>query len=112
MSETQNWVGRSGTSYLYEVYEHPHKFGQVEGNYIYTKKIANYWEAIYIGEGNLADRGGPSHQQAGCISSKGATHIHAHSNPVEAARKSEEKDLLARHPEAYAPKGCNVKEGG
>jgi len=35
-----------------------------------------------------------------------------HKNAKESDRLSEERDLLAAFPQAYFPKGCNVKKGG
>lgn len=116
MSErkTCNWNGASGTSYKYYVYELPHSFNDDQnGNYIYTKiNNNNKWVPIYIGQGDLGDRVGPSHHKADCISSKGATHVHVHLNSTEKNRLSEESDLLANYTNAYAPSGCNEKSGG
>jgi hypothetical protein len=112
-SKTTAWVGASGASYTYYVYTLPHSFkeGQ-DGNYIYAKLEDKKWKPVYIGEGDLGERVSDEHHQASCIKSKGATHIHAHLNTDEAARKAEEADLLKAHPEAYKPTGCNVKTGG
>ena len=84
------------------------------GNYIYAKVVNNVWVPVYIGQGDLSVRCTTNHHQTECINSKAATHVHVHSHktPDEAARLAEERDLLAGHPEAYSPKGCNVKEGG
>jgi hypothetical protein len=38
--------------------------------------------------------------------------VHVHKNGNLQERRSEEQDLLAAHPEAYSPVGCNVKPGG
>jgi hypothetical protein len=107
------WTGVSGKQYTYWWYTLPHSFKDgVFGNYIYAKIVSNEWVPIYIGEGDLGTRVGPSHHQADCIKRKGATHIHAHTQPDEAVRKAEEAGLLANYPQAYAPTGCNVKTGG
>ena len=85
-----------------------------EGNYIFAKLTnpsTEYYDAVYIGEGNLNDRT-KAHIREGCVTAKGATHIHAHLNADEDARKSEESGLLAKHTEAYVPLGCNIKIGG
>ena len=111
-NQTADWIGASGKKYSYWVYPLPAsiKSGQ-DGNYIFTKVVNNTWVPIYIGQGDIGDRL-DNHHQATCIKSKGATHLHAHKNADERARLAEEDDLLAAHPEAYAPAGCNIRRGG
>ena len=106
------WTGASGRKYTYGTYEISVTHKQVDGNYIFCKVVNNIWVPIYIGEGDLSSRIGSNHHQWNCIAKKGATHVHTHANAREADRRSEEKDLLAGHPSAYAPQGCNQKEGG
>ena len=112
-NETCSWIGKSGNSYVYEVFNlHVSlNVGQM-GNYIYTKIVNGRWRPIYIGQGDLGERIASSHHKAKCISQKGATHVHAHLNPRENDRVYEEKDLLANHLIAYEPIGCNEKIGG
>lgn len=111
--DTVEWTGASGTKYTYWIYErHPSIKEGATGNYIYTKVVDNVWVPVYIGQGDLSVRATDNHHQIECIDSKKATHVHMHTNAKEADRLAEEKDLLAGHPEAYAPKGCNVKKGG
>jgi hypothetical protein len=108
------WIGASGTRYQYAIFpRHPQNIpsGAV-GNYIYSKVVNNVWIPIYIGQGDLSVRATKNHHQIECINSKGATAIHMHSNAKESDRLAEERDLLAGHPDAYTPKGCNVKIGG
>ena len=106
-------IGDSGTKYTYFVWELPASFdANQDGNYIYCRlNSKNHWEPIYIGQGDLKDRT-EKHHQAICIKGKGATHIHAHLNANEAARRAEERDLLLNYTNAYQPIGCNEKEGG
>lgn len=112
-SDTCNWNGASGKTYLYHVHTLPFSFdSKQDGNYIYTKIVNNKWTPIYIGQGDLGDRVGPNHHQANCINNKGATHVHAHLNPVEQNRTNEESDLLASYTNSYKPNGCNEKIGG
>ena len=109
-----NWPGASGEQYKYYVRKLPVslKTGQ-DGNYIYARKNPRgQWVPIYIGEGDLRERSGPSHHQAECIHRKGATHFHCHLESNAAARRAEQADLLRRFTNAYAPKGCNEKRGG
>lgn len=108
------WIGETGTQYKYFIHLLPVNFDpNQDGNYIFSKKNENgKWVPIYIGEGDLAERVNDNHHQAACIKRKGATHVHEHLNPIEANRLAEEEDLLARYTSAYAPSGCNQKEGG
>ena len=113
MKETVVWTGGSGTKYTYHVYSLPRSFNTGQnGNYIFAKKTATGWDAVYIGEGDLGERISENHHKWDCIKEKGAGHVHVHLNTDEQARKSEESDLLDGNPEAYEPIGCNEKEGG
>lgn len=106
------WIGAQGKRYRYWSHRLPYRCdpGQ-DGNYILTKLRNNIWIPIYIGEGNLDERiNDPTHYN--CAIGKGATHVHLHLNATEQARLAEESDLLAGHPDAYAPIGCNQKPGG
>lgn len=110
---TVNWTGGSGRQYTYHIYPLPVNFDPNQsGNYIYSRLSQdNKWIPIYIGQGDLKDRT-ENHHKATCIRSKGATHVHVHTNSVEANRLSEERDLLANYTNAYEPLGCNEKIGG
>jgi hypothetical protein len=111
---TVAWNGASGQQYTYWIYALPAGIntGQ-DGNYIYTKVVNNTWVPIYIGQGDLGDRTNiDQHHQSRCLRSQGATHVHAHKNARETDRIAEERDLLAGHPNAYQPTGCNDKSGG
>jgi len=116
MSDTPtcNWIGASGTPYRYFIHKLPVSFNTDQpGNYIFSKlNTANKWEPIYIGEGDLGTRVSDNHHQWTCIQRKGATHVHVHTNSTENERLAEERDLLANYTNAYAPNGCNEKEGG
>lgn len=71
-----------------------------DGNYIFAKIVDGNWRPIYIGEGDLGKRISQNHHKAECITSKGATHVHMHLNPVEKDRLKEEQDLLANYTQA------------
>ena len=106
------WTGASQKRYGY--WSYPLLFtcnaGQ-NGNYIFTKVVNNVWVPIYIGQGDLNERiNDPTHSE--CAAAKGATHVHVHTNSSEQDRLVEEADILANHPNAYAPTGCNEKIGG
>lgn len=109
--ETVEWSGASRTKYKYWVYQLPAnvKSGQ-DGNYIYTKIENNYWQPLYIGQGDLGERTNiEKHHQSTCLKRKGATHVHAHKNDIEGDRLTEEDDLLRNYTQAYQPTGCNEK---
>lgn len=108
------WSGASRKQYTYWIHALPTNLstGQ-DGNYIYTKLVNNVWIPIYIGQGDLRDRTNiDNHHQSRCLEIKGATHVHVHVNALEADRTAEETDLLAGHPSAYQPTGCNEKTSG
>jgi hypothetical protein len=111
---TCTWTGASGKAYRYYVYpRHPSISDDQDGNYIYVKINAqNQYMPIYIGQGDLSARATKDHHQVRCINSKGATHVLLRLNANEADRLAEEKDLLARFAQAYAPTGCNQRIGG
>ena len=110
---TCTWVGGSGTNYTYFIYALPASLVPNQlGNYIFAKKNPQgQWTPIYIGQGDLDERAN-NHHQAACLRQKGATHFHCHKNGFEQARLAEERDLLARYTQAYAPTGCNERHGG
>lgn len=111
---TCTWTGASGTNYTYYIHKLPVSFNaNQDGNYIFSKlNSENRWVPIYIGQGDLHDRISDDHHQARCIKTRGATHVHVHSNSTERARLAEEQDLLAYYTNAYTPNGCNEKIGG
>jgi hypothetical protein len=106
------WSGASGKKYGYWNYQLPFSCdpGQ-NGNYIFTRIINNVWLPIYIGQGDINDRVNDETHYS-CPIEKGATHVHVHTNSIEKDRIAEEQDLLAGHPQAYEPTGCNEKPGG
>lgn len=108
-----DWIGASGNAYTYFIHNLSNfPTFAADGNYIYAYQTGDGWVPIYIGQGDLADRIGPSHHKWNCIISKRATHVHTHRNGLESSRLSEESDLLAAWPVAYAPAGCNEVRGG
>jgi hypothetical protein len=112
--ETCTWTGASGQNYTYYIHpRHPNINAGQMGNYIYAKKnAAGRWVPVYIGQGDLSVRSTRDHHRIECIDKKGATNIHMHLNSRETDRLAEERDLLGRYTNAYAPEGCNVKKGG
>lgn len=110
---TVKWIGSSGKQYTYFVRELPVNFSADQnGNYIYSKlNQSNEWVPIYIGQGDMKEEM-ESHHNATCIKDNGATHVHVHKKVNEDARLNEKQDLLASYTNAYAPTGCNEREGG
>lgn len=108
------WTGASGRKYIYEIYtRHPKLPPNQPGNYIYAKMDEHRrWVPIYIGEGNLTQRAASDRRVVERIDARGATHVHLHGNYDRDNRLSEIKDLLDNFPQAYAPEGCNEKQGG
>ena len=68
MADTLNWVGASGRSYSYEIFELPVSFGRRQfGNYVLAKHgKGGRWIPLYVGEGDLAKRISPDHYKARC----------------------------------------------
>jgi hypothetical protein len=109
---TFDWTGASGKSYVYHIYEVEFDpTAAQDGNYIFAKVVEKLWRPIYVGEGDLKDRLAAARKD-GCVTRKGATHVHMHLNSDEDDSKAEESDILAAHSVAYAPTGCNVKPSG
>jgi len=106
------WTGASGEKYGYWVKKLPFSCDpEQNGNYIFAKVVNNVWLPVYIGQGDINNRVNDRVHYKAAVN-KGATHVHVHTNPTERDRTSEEQDLLQGHPEAYAPTGCNQKQGG
>lgn len=78
--------------YTYWVYPINTTFKDEPGNYIYARRnSAGEWEYVYIGESSSLSQRLASTDVERTV---GATHILAHLNPDERARKNEEKDLI------------------
>jgi hypothetical protein len=106
------WPGTQGRTYPFNVYPILTAFAANQlGNYIFAKLIGNAWHAVYIGEGDIKERT-ECHKREEKVHQMGATHIHVMLNDNEKNRCSIESDLLVANPEAYHPRGCNVKKGG
>ena len=106
-----DWPGGSGKTYRFKAFTVDTIFSDVEGNYIFTRKENNVYKAVYIGQGVLSER--ISYRiREGEVIKKGITYICAIAVKDEENRRQIESDLLLGNPEAYAPTGCNIKEGG
>ncbi len=105
------WEGESETPYKYWTLSLPCKLPKDwVGNYIFAKQLPNgeEWAAVKIGEGKLQDRYNCA-QQEGCVSDKGATHYHFHTDHEKHKqnRIKEEGDIIDSHPECMKPEGCH-----
>ena len=98
VSSLVNWPGQSGKEYPYQVYPLESSFQSIPGNYIYAKQSEDgFWVPLYIAQTrNLSQRLEDSEKQGRAMQS-GTTHILVHiSNESQAARCSEERDLILR----------------
>ena len=111
---TCTWTGASGKMSIYEIYaRHPKLPPNESGNFIDAKMDEHKrWPPIYIGEGNLTQRGRPDPRAMKSVDAKGATQVHVHVNCDREERVAEVKDLLENFPQSYAPEGCNDKVRG
>jgi hypothetical protein len=86
--------GRSG-QYTYWVYPIDTTFKDEPGNYIYAKRnSAGQWQPVYIGQSSSLSQRLASLVAEQAAIRFGATHILAHLNSDERARKDEESDLI------------------
>ena len=104
MAETTTFLGTSGKSYTFEVYDISTlgNFNAVRGVYVFSKGTRT---PVYIGETrNAKDRLTESHPERGCVRRNGATKIcfHQMANSTAAQRRVVEKDLV----DHYQP-ACN-----
>jgi hypothetical protein len=98
--ETCEWTGASGERYKYYITPISNTFKDVPGNYIYAMRPDKEWKALYIGEtSSLSRRPEGSYEKEREAVRFGATHVHAHFNSDEDARKKEQDDLIqSQHP--------------
>ncbi len=113
MSTTEiYWIGASGKKYRYWSKELPYYCDpEQNGNYIFAKIVDGVWTPVYIGQGDIGS-GVNDETLYWCATTRGATHVHVHTNHAEKDRISEEQDLLMAYPCVYAPTGCNQKNEG
>jgi hypothetical protein len=92
---TCNWPGKSGKTYTHYIYPIGSEFAEKAGNYVFCKKnAAGKWAPQYFGQSKNLNNRLANHEKEVCAIARGATHIHAHLNPVESDRLAEEKDLI------------------
>lgn len=106
------WRGSSGMSYEYESVEVSQgPPNNRKGNYVFARLVGIYWQAVYVGQGDLHDRYYAARGE-GCVTRMDATHYHFHNRNElsEARRKSEETDIINGHPECKGPNRCNGKD--
>ena len=81
---------------------------QKYGNFILAKTENNKLIPLYIGQGNLHCVKDDIHYSN--AKKMGALYILVHLNEDEEMRRKEMREILAKHPEAYAPNVCNEKD--
>ena len=93
-----NWPGRSGTEYPYEVHSLDDVFKPLPANFVYAQLSGDgSWIPIYIAQTRDMHQRLEGHVSVNDAVVSGATHIHVHySTAGQAARCSEERDLLLR----------------
>ena len=91
------WLGKSGRTYLYKIYEVGTLFESVPGNFVFARAITPHrWIPVYIGETSRMNERFEMRKQWWCIIRYNATHIHVHSgDPDDEKRFAEVSDLLA-----------------
>lgn len=106
--ETCTWTGKSGTTYMFYIYDRPPQVPSRTGNFIYARKNSEQlWVPCYIGHGDLALCSDEDERVVACIDSHGATHVHMRLGPTEAERLAIHADLLAAYRNTFPPEGCN-----
>ena len=94
MDERIELMGGEGR-YTYWVYPINTTFKDEPGNYVYAKRNSTgKWQAVYIGQTSSLSQRLASLEAERTAIRYGATHILAHLNPDERARKNEEADLI------------------
>jgi hypothetical protein len=95
MDERIELSGELG-KYTYWAYPVNTTFKDEPGNYIYAKRNSGgKWQAVYIGQTSSLSQRLASLETEQTAISWGATHILAHLNVDERARKREEADLIS-----------------
>jgi len=110
MNETVVLYGEIREPYQFEVYPIDSKFEDVGCVYVYSKKINDSWEYIYIGKTNELARRLREHENGNersdkCIRESGATHIFVYLDDTELSRSQAESDILKGN--SFS---CNIKE--
>jgi hypothetical protein len=94
---TLTLTGKSGKTYLFNIYILNSTFVKAGGLYLFTKKVDITHHFIYIGRTeDLSSRFTDHHKQE-CIDGKGATHICIHWLDGKDALINAETDLLAAY---------------
>ena len=102
------WKGISVKEYTYEIFSKSSTFSpDQEGNYIFAKQTITGWDAVYIGQGDLATRT-QDKAHLDCVNNKGFSHYHVHINNSEIDRKHEEEDMIEGNLECLSENGGDV----
>ena len=108
--ESGPWIGESGFSYVFHIFEGQEQVPSRPGIFIYCKQDAQgVWYPVYMGHGDLSVCCDDKDLLA-CIDQKGATHIHMRLCATPDDRAEELADLLKRYQNSFSPEGCNVAD--
>ena len=89
--------GRSGASYVFELYEWGTSFRPVAGVYAVLRRDTDGFAVIYVGQtGDLSERF-DDHHKAWCFDRERKTHIGVRLDSSEQSRLATEADLVANY---------------
>ena len=85
MAITYSWVGTSGRTFAYQVYELPISFeSNQKGNFVFARfDSGRHWVPIFVGEGDLGKHVDANNYELHVIQRRGATsgYVTAGGNP-------------------------------
>ena len=96
MAGTLTINGKSGNSYIFQIYEISVKFNGGGGVYLFTKLMGDKLthKSVYLGITNDLSTRFNNHHKKDCIKNNGATHLCVLINNNETERNAIEEDLL------------------
>ena len=94
----QNWEGRSGQQYTFNIYTLDTSFSDASAVYIFARSNTQKrtWSPLYIGESGELGTRIANHEKWTCANDCGVTHIHVHGVKEESDRIEIEIDLINR----------------
>ena len=94
------WLGDSGATYIFYVYDLEESIPDTAGVYIFTgySEVIRNWHALYIGESNIVRQRVATHDLLTLAVDVGATHVHIKSiDSGRDVRRVIERDLIRKH---------------
>lgn len=103
MNKTIMLIGQSGKEYMFEIYSIDFEFNEDKCVYVYSKKINDIWDHLYIGQTEHLKTRLNEHKNSKeisdlCIQQSGATHIFVRLNDNEKDRLDIERDIRHKYP--------------